>query len=87
MKKLKITLGFLFVLQMFAFGSFAANKSEKIESKKQNNKVGDCCTYWGGTTTFAVQCCGYGDLNCVYAAIAHDFFVKGKIMVLSRRKK
>lgn len=87
MKKLKITLGFLFVLQMFAFGSFAANKSEKLESKKLNNTAGDCCLYWGGSKTFAVQCCGYGDLNCVYAAIAHDFFIKGKIMVLSRRKK
>jgi hypothetical protein len=87
MKKLKITLGFLFVLQMFAFGSFAANKSEKLESKKLNNTASNCCLYWGGTKTFAVHVCGYGDQNCVIAAIAHDFFVKGKIMVLSRRRR
>ncbi|MHA8051538.1 hypothetical protein V7S79_10505 [Aquirufa sp. ROCK-SH2] len=88
MKKLKITLGILFTLQMLAFGTFAANKSEKIESKKLVNNTSDaCCLYWGGTNYLGVIMCGYGDMNCTYAAIAHDFLMKGKIMILTRRKK
>ena len=87
MKNLKITLGFLFVLQLFALDSFAKNTSEKIEDKKMTNNLSNCCLYWGGTKTVAVQVCGYGDQNCYLAALTHDFIMKGKIFVLTRRKK
>ncbi|MHA8065717.1 hypothetical protein V7S76_03440 [Aquirufa sp. ROCK2-A2] len=76
MKKLKITLGILFVFQMFAFGAFAANTTEKVAENKLAIKAADCCLFWGGTTTFAVQVCGYGDQNCVIAKMIHGILYK-----------
>jgi hypothetical protein len=86
MKKLKITLGILFVIQMFAFGSFAKEKSENLAEKKVSTNLSDCCMYWGGTT-MAIQVCGAGDQNCEIARFFHGELMKGKIFILSRRRK